>query len=162
MSATLPLTSPSQRLGGLVLEDVQPHRRVGGLQRAGHGQQGVAGGRRECRDPHCAGGGEADLAPDGLDQSVGRLLASAASCWETWPGRRPPRRRSRSSMRPSPPMASHSGGYRTTATTATIDAQLIAVSARIAGSARGLRLHSPQRWPWENPWQALFNAAAGP
>ena len=34
--------------------------------------------------------------------------------------------------------------------------------APIARSARRLRLHLPQRWPWENAWQAMFTAASGP
>jgi len=52
--------------------------------------------------------------------------------------------------------------FHTRATTATIRAQLIAVPARIARSARRLRLHLPDRWPWESAWQAMFAAAAGP
>jgi len=45
--------------------------------------------------------------------------------------------------------------FHARATTATIRAQLIAVPARIARSARRLRLHLPQRWPWEHAWQAM-------
>src|SRR5665648_1116790 len=41
-------------------------------------------------------------------------------------------------------------------------AQLIAMPARIARSARRLRLHLPRRWPWEHAWQAMFTAAGGP
>ena len=52
--------------------------------------------------------------------------------------------------------------FHAKATTATIRAQLIAVPARIARSARRLRLHLPRRWPWEHPWQAMFTAAGGP
>src|SRR5450756_3078190 len=52
--------------------------------------------------------------------------------------------------------------FHAKATTATIRAQLIAVPARIARSARRLRLHLPRRWPWEHPWQAMFTAAHGP
>jgi hypothetical protein len=52
--------------------------------------------------------------------------------------------------------------FHARATTATIRAQLIAVPARIARSARRIRLHLPQRWPWEHAWRALFTAAAGP
>ncbi len=48
------------------------------------------------------------------------------------------------------------------ATTATLRTQLITVPARIARSARRLRLHLPQRWPWEHPWQAMLTAAHGP
>jgi hypothetical protein len=35
-------------------------------------------------------------------------------------------------------------------------------SARIARSARRLRLHLSERWPWEHAWQAMFTAASGP
>src|SRR5450830_983988 len=52
--------------------------------------------------------------------------------------------------------------FHARATTATIRAQLIAVPARIARSARRLRLHLPRRWPWEHAWQAMFTAAGGP
>ena len=52
--------------------------------------------------------------------------------------------------------------FHARATTATIRAQLISVPARTARSARRLRLHLPQRWPWEDPWQAMFTAASGP
>jgi len=48
------------------------------------------------------------------------------------------------------------------ATTATIRAQFIVVPARVARSARRLRLHLPERWPWEDAWQAMFTAASGP
>ena len=52
--------------------------------------------------------------------------------------------------------------FHAKATTATIRTQLIAVPARIARSARRLRLHLPQRWPWANAWQAMFTTAHGP
>jgi hypothetical protein len=52
--------------------------------------------------------------------------------------------------------------FHARATTATIRTHLIAVPARIARSARRLRLHLPERWPWETAWQAMFTAAAGP
>jgi len=52
--------------------------------------------------------------------------------------------------------------FHARATTATIRAQLIAVPDRIARSARRLRLHLPERWPWEHAWQAMFTAADGP
>lgn len=45
------------------------------------------------------------------------------------------------------------------ATTATLRAQLITVPARIASSARRQFLHLPVAWPWEDAWQAMFNAA---
>jgi hypothetical protein len=44
------------------------------------------------------------------------------------------------------------------ATTATIRRKLINVPARIATSARRLRLHLPTNWPWEKDWAALFKA----
>lgn len=53
-------------------------------------------------------------------------------------------------------------GFHAKPTTAPIQAQLIAMPARIARSARLLRLHLPQRWPWEHPWKAMFAAAGGP
>jgi hypothetical protein len=48
------------------------------------------------------------------------------------------------------------------ATTATIRAQLIVVPARLARSARRLRLHLPRDWPWEQPLGRLFEATCGP
>lgn len=48
------------------------------------------------------------------------------------------------------------------ATTATIRAQLITVPARIASSARRLRLHLPTAWPWEQAWRAMFTGAHAP
>ena len=44
------------------------------------------------------------------------------------------------------------------ATTATIRRKLVTVPARIATSARRLRLHLPSRWPWEAAWSALYQA----
>jgi Transposase DDE domain group 1 len=52
--------------------------------------------------------------------------------------------------------------FHAKATTATIRAQLIAVPARIARSARRLRLHLPHDWPWEQAWSQLFDATCGP
>src|SRR3954468_18951142 len=52
--------------------------------------------------------------------------------------------------------------FHAKATTATIRAQLIAVPARIARSARRLRLHLPRDWPWENAWTQLFTSTCGP
>ena len=52
--------------------------------------------------------------------------------------------------------------FHSTATTATIRRQLIAVPARLATSARRLVLHLPTDWPWQNGWDGLFNAACGP
>lgn len=48
------------------------------------------------------------------------------------------------------------------ATTATIRRKLIAVPARVASSARRVRLHLPTAWPWESAWTELFNQACGP
>jgi hypothetical protein len=42
------------------------------------------------------------------------------------------------------------------AATATIRRKLIHVPARIATSARRLRLHLPTNWPWEQDWSALY------
>jgi hypothetical protein len=42
------------------------------------------------------------------------------------------------------------------ATTATIRRTLINVPARIATSARRLRLHLPTNWPWQQDWIALY------
>jgi len=52
--------------------------------------------------------------------------------------------------------------FHARATTATIRTHLITVPARVARSARRLRLHLPERWPWETAWQAMFTAATGP
>jgi Transposase DDE domain group 1 len=42
------------------------------------------------------------------------------------------------------------------ARTGTIRRKLINVPARIASSARKLRLHLPEKWPWETAWTNLF------
>lgn len=42
--------------------------------------------------------------------------------------------------------------------TATIRRTLISVPARIASSARRLRLHLPRGWPWETAWNTLFDS----
>jgi Transposase DDE domain group 1 len=52
--------------------------------------------------------------------------------------------------------------FHAKATTATIRAQLITVPGRIARSARKIRIHLPQDWPWEHAWQAMLAAACGP
>lgn len=52
--------------------------------------------------------------------------------------------------------------FHARATTATIRAQLINIPARIARSARRLRLHLPKHWPWENAWTQLFTSTCGP
>ncbi|MCZ9885118.1 IS1380 family transposase [Arthrobacter sp. B2a2-09] len=43
------------------------------------------------------------------------------------------------------------------ARTGTIRRKLIHVPARIATSARRILLHLPEAWPWQRPWQALFD-----
>jgi len=52
--------------------------------------------------------------------------------------------------------------FHARATTATIRRQLIALPARVARSARRLRLHLPTGWPWADAWTGLFTAACGP
>jgi hypothetical protein len=42
--------------------------------------------------------------------------------------------------------------------TGTIRAQLINIPARLARSARRLRMHLPQHWPWEQAWSQLLQA----
>jgi Transposase DDE domain group 1 len=49
--------------------------------------------------------------------------------------------------------------FHARATTATIRAQLIGVPARMARPARRPVLHLPERWPWQHPWQQLFDSA---
>lgn len=48
------------------------------------------------------------------------------------------------------------------AVTGTIRRTLIGVPARIARSARKLRLHLPEHWPWAKEWAALLNHANSP
>ncbi|WAX58443.1 IS1380 family transposase [Jatrophihabitans cynanchi] len=48
------------------------------------------------------------------------------------------------------------------ATGATIRRHLITVPARIARSARRIRLHLPMNWPWHQDWQQLFDALHPP
>ena len=50
------------------------------------------------------------------------------------------------------------GGRYARAETATIRAHLIHTPARIATSARRVRLHLPTRWPWAASWQRLWTA----
>ena len=51
-------------------------------------------------------------------------------------------------------------GNFTKATPATIRRKLINVPARIASSARKIRLHLPESWPWKTPWENLYTAAS--
>lgn len=53
-------------------------------------------------------------------------------------------------------------GWHARATGATIRRQLITVPARLANSARRLRLHLPAFWPWREDWQQLFDAVHPP
>lgn len=48
------------------------------------------------------------------------------------------------------------------ARTGTIRRKLINVPARIASSARKIRLHLPQAWPWQSAWEQLFAATHAP
>jgi len=52
--------------------------------------------------------------------------------------------------------------FHARARTGTIRAQLINIPARLAHSARRLHLHLPQNWPWQQPWEQLFQATLGP
>src|SRR5664280_308686 len=52
--------------------------------------------------------------------------------------------------------------FHAKATTGTIRAQLINIPARLARSARRLRMHLPQHWPWEQAWSQLFQATLAP
>lgn len=54
------------------------------------------------------------------------------------------------------------GAGHARARTATIRRTLITIPARIARSARRLRLHLPRDWPWEAGWATLFDAVANP
>ena len=54
------------------------------------------------------------------------------------------------------------GGRFTKARTATIRTRLVNVPARIATSARRIRLRLPQRWPWQQAWERLFTALHAP
>jgi hypothetical protein len=55
--------------------------------------------------------------------------------------------------------ATIAGGALTRASTPTIRRTLINIPARVAYSARRLRLHLPQNWPWRDAWTALFTRA---
>ncbi len=52
--------------------------------------------------------------------------------------------------------------FHAKATTATLRAHLVCVPARIARSARRLRLHLPQRWRWQSAWEQLFESVHDP
>ena len=48
------------------------------------------------------------------------------------------------------------------ATTATLRRKLISVPARVASSARRIRMHLPRDWPWEHAWTTLFDRVSDP
>jgi Transposase DDE domain group 1 len=52
--------------------------------------------------------------------------------------------------------------FHARATTATIRAHLVNVPARIARSARRVRLHLPENWPWQAAWTGLHTAVHRP
>ena len=52
--------------------------------------------------------------------------------------------------------------FHARSTSGTIRAQLINVPARLARSARTIRLHLPTNWPWEPAWTPLFDATLRP
>jgi hypothetical protein len=52
--------------------------------------------------------------------------------------------------------------FHATATTGTLRTQLIIIPARIARSARRIRLRLPANWPWQHAWQTLFAGALAP
>jgi hypothetical protein len=54
--------------------------------------------------------------------------------------------------------AGHFGNART----GTIRRKLIHVPARIASSARRIRLHLPGEWPWQTAWEELFTTVHAP
>lgn len=53
-------------------------------------------------------------------------------------------------------------GTLASAMTATIRRKLVHIPARIATSARRIRLHLPEAWPWETAWTTLLNHALSP
>jgi hypothetical protein len=54
------------------------------------------------------------------------------------------------------------GAFHAKATCATIRDRLISVPARLARSARRLTLHLPERWPWQDAFEALFSTVHTP
>jgi len=58
--------------------------------------------------------------------------------------------------------ATIAGANLASATTATIRRKLVHIPARIASSARRIRLHLPEAWPCETAWSALFAHALAP
>jgi hypothetical protein len=48
------------------------------------------------------------------------------------------------------------------ARSATIRTRIVNVAARLAHRARGIHLHLPEHWPWQNAWNNLLAAAYTP
>ena len=53
-------------------------------------------------------------------------------------------------------------GQFTKATTGTIRTKIINVAARTASSARRIRLHLPENWPWQDGWEKLIDTIFPP
>jgi Transposase DDE domain group 1 len=58
--------------------------------------------------------------------------------------------------------ATLAGPRYATARPATVRRHLINFAGRIARHARGVTIHLPEYWPWQNHWHRLFNAAHAP
>ncbi|QWT23588.1 IS1380 family transposase [Subtercola sp. PAMC28395] len=58
--------------------------------------------------------------------------------------------------------ATITGSALASATTGTIRQKLINIPARIATSARRIRLHLPENWPWETAWTTLVTHSLAP
>jgi hypothetical protein len=58
--------------------------------------------------------------------------------------------------------ATLAGRRYATARPATIRRHLINLAGRIARHARGVTIHLPEHWPWQQPWLQLFKAAHAP
>jgi hypothetical protein len=56
----------------------------------------------------------------------------------------------------------HAGRRYATARAATIRRHLINLAGRIARHAGAVTIRLPEHWPWQHPWQQLFNAAHAP
>ena len=54
------------------------------------------------------------------------------------------------------------GGRFAKARTDTIRTRLVNVPARIATSARKIRLRLPENWPWQEAWEQLFTTIHDP
>jgi hypothetical protein len=58
--------------------------------------------------------------------------------------------------------ATLAGPSYATARPATIRRHLISIAGRIARHARGVTIHLPEHWPWQQPWLRLFTTAHAP